>query len=708
MVRTDMEYLDFELRIALTGEDAYRVSVIRSPDGVGEPEGTMRLPARDAVRPAGASAPESAGEVAIHRDAERRKRHQTRPDQAAAFGKQLFDALLPAAIRESYRESRVLARVQGKGLRIRLRIETPDAALVPWEFLYDEKDNFGPLSLSRETLLTRYLELAGAAPALRVAPPLRILGMVASPADLVQLDVDREKRLMEQSVQHLVERGYVHLTWLEGPSWRDLMQAMRKGPWHVFHFIGHGEFDEATQEGAVFFADEAGKTDPLPASKLADLLTDHASLQLVVLNACEGSRASAHYLFSSTGAVLMQRGIPSVVAMQYEITDRAAVEFSRTFYDTLADGEPVDVSVTEARKAISMADRDSAEWGTPVLHMRSPDGRLFDLDMTSAIFKEHGRPSPPAAAALSTQGREGTSSKIPGGLQILKKKMQQFWIEGVLENSLLDRVMIDLGLELMQGAVEDPFGMMVDQAGAESEPLPAGRTLADVFEEQGGSLLILGDPGSGKTTAMLKLASTLLDEIEARPSSPTPVMFNLSSWSTSRLPLMDWMIDELGARYQIPKKVGRLWLEGRQLLPLLDGLDEVGAASRAACVETINAFAASSGVGIAVCCRIKEYIELPVRLGLNSAVRLQQLSRDQVMEYIARGGERLAALRSVIEKDSAMLIDARTPLMLSLMIRAYQDIPIEALEHEALDTQKQRRKQLMDAFCDRMLRRAGY
>jgi hypothetical protein len=63
--------------------------------------------------------------------------------------------------------------------------------------------------------------------------------------------------------------------------------------------------------------------------------------------------------------------------MQYEITDKAAIEFSRDFYEAVADGLPVDAAVTEARAAVSV---DSMlEWGTPVLYMRSPDGRLFDV-----------------------------------------------------------------------------------------------------------------------------------------------------------------------------------------------------------------------------------------------------------------------------------------------------------------------------------------
>jgi formylglycine-generating enzyme required for sulfatase activity len=94
----------------------------------------------------------------------------------------------------------------------------------------------------------------------------------------------------------------------------------------------------------------------------------------------EGARGSERDIFSSTGAILVRRGLPAVLAMQYEITDNAAVEFSRSFYEALAESMPVDAAVVEARKAISFAVNNTVEWGTPVLYMRAPDGKVFDIE----------------------------------------------------------------------------------------------------------------------------------------------------------------------------------------------------------------------------------------------------------------------------------------------------------------------------------------
>lgn len=246
---------------------------------------------------------------------------------------------------------RQIAAQQGMGLRIRLHLETPNLVTLPWEFLYDQRQG-DYVCLSRNSPVVRYLDLPQEIKPLNISPPLRILCMVASPVDLEGLEVAREKELVDRAVESLEECGLVDLVWSEGPTWRDLQKMMREGPWHVFHFIGHGGFDEMTDEGYIALEKENRKTDPLHAKQLARLLADHTSLRLVVLNSCEGARSSQRDIISSTSSILVRRGIPAVVAMQYAISDQAAIEFSRSFYESIAAGYPVDTSMAEARKAV--------------------------------------------------------------------------------------------------------------------------------------------------------------------------------------------------------------------------------------------------------------------------------------------------------------------------------------------------------------------
>jgi formylglycine-generating enzyme len=105
----------------------------------------------------------------------------------------------------------------------------------------------------------------------------------------------------------------------------------------------------------------------------------HRFLRLAVLNCCEGSRVSMKDLFSGVSTALIQQGIPAVAAMQFPISDKAAKKFAGSFYAALTDGYPADAAMAEARKAVFGMPND-AEWGTPVLYMRSADGLLFRFE----------------------------------------------------------------------------------------------------------------------------------------------------------------------------------------------------------------------------------------------------------------------------------------------------------------------------------------
>ncbi len=379
-----MNYLDFELEIGLgTGRD-YPVTVLHSP--AGEARATMRFPfdklaLENRLKDL---------QIALLRSGGKHRKTLLPEEQAIQdFGRTLFDALVIGEVRSRYDMSQREAAQKDMGLRLKLRIQSPELAVLPWEFLYDFRQA-EYVCLSRNTPIVRYLEIPQPIQPLTVTPPLRILGMAVSPHDpyLPQLDLQREKQRVEAATKHLRDTGLLELTWLQGQTSRDLQKAMRAGPWHVFHFIGHGGFDKHTDEGLIYLADETGESERLTATNLGRLLADHRSLRLVLLNACEGARGSERDLFSSTAAILVRRGLPAVLAMQHEITDRAAIEFSREFYDALAEGNPVDTAVVEARKAVSLAITNTIEWGTPVLYMRSPDGRIFDL----ATMRETPKP----------------------------------------------------------------------------------------------------------------------------------------------------------------------------------------------------------------------------------------------------------------------------------------------------------------------------
>lgn len=409
-----MKYLDFELEVGPGDGRSYPVAVLHSP--AGEARAKMHFPFDGPTL----TNRLQALEIALLRSSGRRRRVVTREERVVQqFGRRLSRALFTGEVGALFEASRQEASEQERGLRVKLRIQAPDLAVIPWEFLYDSSED-EYIALARGTPLVRYLELPQPVKPLTVTPPLHILGMIASPRDQELLDTERERKRLETAVKPLQEDGRLALSWVGGETWRDLQRSMRTGEWHIFHFIGHGAYVEESDEGFVALADEGGKTHLLSAGNLGRLLDDHHSLRLVVLNSCEGARGGKHDVLSSTAAVLMRRGLPAVVAMQYEITDRAAIEFTRSFYEAIADGQPVDGAVAEARIAVSLALERTLEWGVPVLYMHAPDGRIFALEGPPAVAtgaeKAGVRPGVRLGAALEWVRRHPRALAIAGAI----------------------------------------------------------------------------------------------------------------------------------------------------------------------------------------------------------------------------------------------------------------------------------------------------
>lgn len=379
-------YLDFELNISDLDGDAFTVFV-RS--AAGEVRETAKFPYGDADLERVLLQIENA----ILRSTEAHRASQVqREETVEVFGRMLFDFVLPGEARSLYNECMREATHRHRGVRLKLSIHSPRLAMLPWEFLYDPRKR-DYICLNPYTPLVRYTELPQATPPLTIGTPLRILGLISDPDDMpMRLDVEQERERVSNAIQSLEERGLVELTWLETNNWRELQRMMRSPSegWHIFHFIGHGGYDRQRNEGYIMLGNDDGTSHQLYASQLARLLArQYSSMRLVLLNACDGARSGVNDTLSSTAATLINSGIPAVLAMQYEITNDAAVEFANAFYEALADNFPVDAAVAEARNAISLSDARSLEWGVPVLHMRAEDGQLFSItDADQQIGKE--------------------------------------------------------------------------------------------------------------------------------------------------------------------------------------------------------------------------------------------------------------------------------------------------------------------------------
>jgi formylglycine-generating enzyme required for sulfatase activity len=287
------------------------------------------------------------------------------------LGSRLFTTVFAGKVRSFWDTSLYQARQERKGVRLQLRLLSPELWDWPWEYLYDPDRDF--LALTPDTSIVRYPEIPLPAHPLPSETPIRVLVATAHPKGSQRLAVAHEWDGLKGSLTGQA----VSLKLLENASLSELRRTLRK-PFHVLHFIGHGSFERDANRGVLLFEKKNGEPDRVTGRELARVLRKQPQLKLVVLNACEGARAARRDPFAGVAQALIKDGMPAVVAMQFQVTDEAAIAFSRAFYQSLGEGDPVDTAMFEARSVL-MSERFETEWGNPVLYMRSPDGRIFDL-----------------------------------------------------------------------------------------------------------------------------------------------------------------------------------------------------------------------------------------------------------------------------------------------------------------------------------------
>jgi serine/threonine protein kinase/GTPase SAR1 family protein len=298
------------------------------------------------------------------------------------------------------------------------------------------------------------------------------------------------------------------------------------------------------------------------------------------------------------------------------------------------------------------------------------------------------------------------SSTAQRNRKALLRKVRSFWIEGVLEHSLHGATLMTLGLQAQPDAVANPWHLVLQQPETTPQPLPAGTRITQVYDATDGELLILGAPGAGKTTLILELARDLLARAEQDDLHPMPVVFNLSSWAMKQQPLADWLVAELNTKYQVPSKLAQALLSANQILPLLDGLDEVAPAARTACIEAINIYRREHGLlPLVVCGRQADYLSQAARVLVHSAVLVQPLTQEQVDTYLAQEGEPLWALRVALHQDATLRELTSTPLMLSILTLTYHGKSVEELLRGTSIEERQR--QIFEQYVRRMLTRRG-
>ncbi|MCT7959874.1 NACHT domain-containing protein [Laspinema sp. D1] len=376
---------------------------------------------------------------------------------------------------------------------------------------------------------------------------------------------------------------------------------------------------------------------------------------------------------------------PILVIFRQAVLEQVSARFLRAFLTAFAHGKCLYPSVREGRESLEFFDKQfPGIMGLPILchHPLKPS-----LTWRGILGK------PPIDTPQTRQ--EYHIRKM------LLQKVKKYWIQGVLENSLQRQLFLNLGLE--QYPLVKSLEIPLENSDQTELILPENTRLIQYFDrlKTPKTLLILGEPGSGKTVTLLELARDAIARGERDYTQLIPLVFTLSSWGLKMLPIQDWIIEEGTANYEVSPSWLKSSLEKGRLLLLLDGLDEVKFDIRQVCLTALNAFVKQYPLTeIILASRREDYEAIQIQLNFKSAIYLQPLSLGQVSEYLANLGGNRAIDIATFQADPLLVELAKTPLMLNIIAVVYQGNYVKNdLKSQSLEA---RRRWLFDAYINQM------
>ncbi|MBW4472561.1 MAG: NACHT domain-containing protein [Stenomitos rutilans HA7619-LM2] len=300
-----------------------------------------------------------------------------------------------------------------------------------------------------------------------------------------------------------------------------------------------------------------------------------------------------------------------------------------------------------------------------------------------------------AEAIRELMGTRSSTERVL--LQAVKEE-----VSSRLKQSLHSQVLIQLRMEAQPGKVQRPWDLDVKIGDKPAEPIPDDWGVLQVFDEAYGKLLILGNPGVGKTTMLLELARELCERAQQQVEVPIPVLLNLSTRRNNQQSIQDWLVIELKSKYGIQRDLGKKWFKEQKLLMMLDGLDELESTQQELCVQAINQLMQDEyrPQYLVVCSRQEEYNIYKIRLRLNKAVLLHELTSEQIQKYLADLNQ--VEFWREMQQDSALLELSRNPFLLAVAVLSYENL---ALPMQPLMSTEKRLGLLLDAYVQRMLLR---
>lgn len=290
---------------------------------------------------------------------------------------------------------------------------------------------------------------------------------------------------------------------------------------------------------------------------------------------------------------------------------------------------------------------------SPLLSM--PNSSTLDQSRTGIISWWR---KPMLGAAKSSKLAEDA---IKANRTELLNAVDQIWLSGLLNHLLNQQASLKIDLMPLEPA------KLAKRMGGQPHPLTDNQAVLKAFDDFGRRLVLLGEPGAGKTVLLLQLAKLLLDAAKQDELKRIPLIFPLASWAAKQLPFEEWLQAELRDRYGA-KNLAPILVESERVIYLLDGLDEVAEEDREDCLKALKAFVEDPNrhVEYLLCSRRKEFEALQTRLEVYGEIVLQPLTMVQIRDYLMP--EPFAALRGLLDTNDIIRTQfANIPFMLNTM-----------------------------------------
>jgi hypothetical protein len=327
----------------------------------------------------------------------------------AALGEALFEAFFTGSVLDAYRA------YEQHASRIRLAIALPSELFyLPWELLRDPAHPEGQFLAAQGSVVRCDAELKDPASILyEPSPSDALLFLLAStetyPLPPFELEDGRVLQVRE----------------VRPATFDRFDRRMRDDRNAGFVFFGHGDVEEG--RGRLHFVKEERRRltkvhvpQPIDIFAITDAIGVGAHTRMACLLACETAWARTQVRFSESvvGALMKRTRLSFVVGAQTPIDYYAAREFLFALLHQLDDGDPLDLAIASARRAVRGIDERQVgraysrlDWWVPVVYARTT---AFDV-----LPSREALPFPEAAATEGVRARPPAGEPVPaasGGL----------------------------------------------------------------------------------------------------------------------------------------------------------------------------------------------------------------------------------------------------------------------------------------------------